>query len=126
MSSSEAIEQNKRLVAQLFDIINGVSLDAIDGIDGLVAEDYIQHQPRAEQGREGLRRFLRMIVPEPKELDPKNTLEVTLIGEGDLVVRKEMRTEGMLIDIFRIKDGMLQEHWDAFRFNPGVKRIPGF
>lgn len=126
MPSSETIEQNKRLVTRLFDIINGVSLDAINGIDELVAEDYIQHQPRAEQGREGLRRFLHVIIPEPKELDPKNTLEVTLIGEGDLVVRKEMRTEGMLIDIFRIKDGMLKEHWDAFRFNPDAKRIPGF
>jgi predicted SnoaL-like aldol condensation-catalyzing enzyme len=125
MSSVDTIEYNKQLVTRLFAIIFGTSLEAIDGIDELVAEDYIQHNPRAEQGREGLRKFCSFIIQNP-EIDPADTHSVTLIAEGDMVVRQEMRANGMLIDIFRVHDGKLQEHWDAFRFAPGAKIIPGF
>lgn len=125
-SSAAELERNKNLVKALFDIIFGTSLDDIATIDQLVAEDYIQHNPRGGQGREGLRKGLMEIVPEPKELPVSGTIWVNYIAENDYVVRQETRTEGMLIDIFRIENGMLQEHWDAFRFAPGAKRIPGF
>jgi predicted SnoaL-like aldol condensation-catalyzing enzyme len=125
MSSSHELENNKRLVRELFDIIYGTSIEAIDRIDALVAEDYVQHNPRAEQGREGLRRFLNIIVKSP-ELNPADTQSVTFIAERDMVVRQEMRKEGMLVDIFRVHNGKLQEHWDAFRFAPGARVIPGF
>lgn len=124
--SAAELERNKKLVKALFDIIFGTSLDDIAKIDQLVAEDYIQHNPRGGQGREGLRKGLMEIVPEPKELPTSGTIWVNYIAENDYVVRQEIRTEGMLIDIFRIENGMLQEHWDAFRFAPGAKRIPGF
>ena len=125
--NSSHIERNKDLVKSLFDIINGTSVERIAEIDNLVAEDYVQHNPRVPQGREGLREFLKFIVPlEPKEIDPAGCLSVTFIGEGDYVVRQEIRTNGMLVDIFRIQNGKLKEHWDAFRFAPGAKVIPGF
>lgn len=120
------LERNKDLVRALFAIINGTSLEDISKIDKLVAEDYFQHNPLAGQGRQGLRQFLFKIIPVPKPLPPSDFLSVNFIAEGDYVVRQEMRKNGMLIDVFRIKDGMLQEHWDAFRFAPDAKRIPGF
>jgi predicted SnoaL-like aldol condensation-catalyzing enzyme len=120
------LDKNKELVSRLFQIIYGTSLDDIDLIDEIVAEDYVQHNPRAHQGRSGLKEFMKVIVPEPKELDPKDTLSVTYIAEGSLVVRQEMRSNGMLIDIFRIENGLLKEHWDAFRFAPDAAIIPGF
>lgn len=124
--SSDPVERNKALVKSLFDIIYGTSLDQIGRINDLVAEDYIQHNPRVEQGREGLRKLLVQIVPEPKELKPADCRSITFIAEGDYVVRQEVRANGMLVDIFRVKDGKLQEHWDAFRFAPDARRIPGF
>lgn len=120
------LERNKAIVRAAFDIIYGTSVEDIAKIDELVAEDYIQHNPSIAQGREGLRRLLLAIVPGPKPLDPRDTLSVNLIAEGDMVVRQEMRKNGMLVDIFRIENGRLQEHWDAFRFTPGAERIPGF
>jgi predicted SnoaL-like aldol condensation-catalyzing enzyme len=45
-------------------------------------------------------------------LDSKQ-LRVNLIADGDWVVRQEVRTDWMLIDIFRIQDGWLMEHWDT-------------
>lgn len=123
---SDDLEMNKNLVMDLFNIIYGTSLDDINRIDDLVAIDYVQHNPRAQQGRSGLKELMKVIIPEPKELDPKDTINVTYIAEGDLVVRKEMRRNGMLVDIFRVEDGLLKEHWDAFRFAPGAAVIPGF
>lgn len=120
------LEHNKTLVRRLFKIIYGTSLADIQKIDGLVAVDYIQHNPRALPGREGLKTFMKIIVPEPKELDPKDTLRVQYIAECDLVVRQELRRNGMLVDIFRVENGLLKEHWDAFRFAPDAKVVPGF
>lgn len=120
------LERNKAIVRALFDIIYGTSVDDIAKIDELVAEDYIQHNPSIAQGRKGLRQLLVAIVPGPKPLDPRDTLSVNLIAEGDMVVRQEVRRNGMLVDIFRIENGRLQEHWDAFRFAPRAERIPGF
>lgn len=125
-AASADLERNKALVRSLFDIIYGSSPEGIDKINDLVAADYIQHNPSVGQGREGLRQLLLRIASGPKELDPKDTLSVNLIAQGDFVVRQEMRTNGMLVDIFRVQDGRLQEHWDAFRFAPGADRIPGF
>lgn len=123
--TDESAARNKAVVAGLFDIIYG-TVDDIDQLDDLVAEDYIQHHPLADQGREGLRAFLYKIVPEPKMLNPANILHVNLIADGDYVVRQELRTEGMLVDIFRMKDGLCQEHWDAYRPHEGTQRFPGF
>lgn len=49
-----------------------------------------------------------------------------IIGDGDLVVRQEIRTNGMLVDIFRVRDGRLAEHWDAWRPAKGYERPPSF
>lgn len=48
------------------------------------------------------------------------------IADGEFVVRQELRDHGMLVDIFRVRDGVLVEHWDAFRPDEGTERIPGF
>lgn len=120
-------ESNKKLVTDLFELIYHGKPADMPTLDRLVAADYIQHNPRAEPGREGLRKFLVFLMTQTeRELRPEDTISVTLIAEGDMVVRQEMRVNGMLIDIFRVQNGKLQEHWDAFRFAPGAKRIPGF
>lgn len=126
--SNEQLEKNKALVARFFREVPYGPGDNLHVIDELIAEDYVQHNPEAGQGREGVRHFFTNVIPVPlpEWLDEKGTLEVNLIAEGDFVVRQEIRTHGMLIDIFRVKDGMLKEHWDAFRPNPGTERPPSF
>jgi predicted SnoaL-like aldol condensation-catalyzing enzyme len=124
--SEDQLEENKRVVAQLFEVLYGEG-DDLDRIDELVAEDYIQHNPSADQGREGIKRFFTdVLVPLPYRHAPR---QVTMIAEGDYVVRQEIRDhqyKGMLIDIFRVKNGQLVEHWDAYRPDPGSVRMPGF
>jgi predicted SnoaL-like aldol condensation-catalyzing enzyme len=121
-----APEKNKQVVAKLFEVLYGVG-DDLDLLDELVAEDYIQHNPLAGQGREGVKRFFKeKLIPLPYRLEPR---EVNLIAESEFVVRQEIRAHrysGMLVDIFRVEDGLIREHWDAYRPDPGTERMPGF
>ena len=119
------LEANKQLVSRLFEVIYGTG-DNLQILDEVVAEDDVQHNPLAGEGREGLRQFFQRLVPLPDWLDSRGTVVVNLIAEGEFVVRQEIRTHGLLLDVFRVRDGLLREHWDAFRPDPGTERIPGF
>jgi predicted SnoaL-like aldol condensation-catalyzing enzyme len=118
-------EQNKKVVERLFEVIYGDGSNMAI-IEEIVPEGYIQHNPRAGQGRSGLVSFFQELVPLPEWLDASGTVEVNLIAEGDYVVRQEIRTHGLLLDVFRFEAGVVMEHWDAYRPDPGTQRIPGF
>jgi predicted SnoaL-like aldol condensation-catalyzing enzyme len=124
-------EKNKELVARFFrEFFTGQPDPNInhDALNELVHENYIQHNPLAGHGREGLRNFLVNVYPKmaSQALIDSKQLRVNLIADGDLVVRQEVRKDWMLIDIFRNQDGWLMEHWDAWRPEPGIERLPGF
>jgi predicted SnoaL-like aldol condensation-catalyzing enzyme len=118
-------ERNKQVVEEF---VREVPIARnLDALDRLVAEDYVQHNPHAGQGREGVRQFF---ATGHEALDvgfhTYPVLFVNLIAEGEFVVRQEMRTSGMLIDIWRVRDGMLQEHWDSWRGAEGFEALHGF
>src|SRR5260221_10253574 len=123
-------EENKAVVRQFFtEVINGGNLDRADG---LVTADYVepQHMPGAE-GRQGIavaKAFLSMM----RGVFPDYHFELEdLIAEGDKVVArltvsgshrgemmglaptgKRIQTSG--IEVFRVADGKLAEHWATF------------
>jgi len=97
-----------------------------DMVDQFVAENYINHNPAVEDGREGNRRFWAAFFSALPDLSA--TME-DLVISGDRVVGRfiyrgthtgalmgipasgnavEMRS----IDIWRVVDGMFVEHWD--------------
>lgn len=126
--TNEQIEANKALVERFFREIPYGPGDNLHLLDELLSEDYRQHNPEAGQGREGVRHFFTEVIPLPLtgDLAADGTLEVTIIGDGDRVVRQEVRTNGMLVDIFRVENGLLAEHWDAWRPAAGFERPPSF
>ena len=81
-----------------------------------VREDYIQHNPGVAKGRQGLMDGFR----EKFKAEPDFRLEIKLlIEEGDLVcvylknVDPEGNTKARVVDIYRLQDGKLAEHWDV-------------
>ena len=117
------LARNKQIVAEFFEIAHG-TVEGLEHLDRYVAEDYIQHNPNIEQGREGLRKFFTYILSLPPEerLDPAKEIEVNVIADGEFIARQAIREDGMLIDVFRVRGGLLVEHWDAFRSPPGGGR----
>lgn len=88
----------------------------IQAADKYVREDYIQHNPGVMQGRKGLQDAFR----EKFKSDPTFRLVIKmLIHEEDLIsvylkkVDEEGNTLARVVDLYRIQDGQLAEHWDV-------------
>jgi predicted SnoaL-like aldol condensation-catalyzing enzyme len=83
-----------------------------------LAKDYIQHNPHVASGREAFIKAFKNFYKDKKNL--KITTQIKrVIAEDDLVVlhikktdhAKDRGTAG--VDIFRVKDGKITEHWDV-------------
>lgn len=117
-------EQNKQLVARVIEeVFNAHDLDAIERY---YAEDYLDHNPQVPPGRTGYRAFFAPLLAAFP--DWRGTVH-DLIAEGDKVVARTAwqgthqgdllgipatgrQVDYTAIDIFRIADGRIAEHWD--------------
>jgi predicted SnoaL-like aldol condensation-catalyzing enzyme len=93
--------------------------------DRYLTERYVQHNPNAASGREGVVTFFTKVLKvEPKPIPEKMaTKVVSVVAEGDLVVvafvremkdaKDSTRTYTTTwFDMWRFKDGKADEHWD--------------
>ena len=83
-------------------------------VDRLYAPDYIQHNPNIPQGRNALKALVanlsQTVYYEPG----------LMVAEGDLVaihgrIRGWADAPQVVVDVFRIEDGKLAEHWDVLQ-----------
>lgn len=124
MSAAE-LEANKALVERFIrEVAIGGNLSAIDE---LVTEDYVQNPAGSGHGREAARRYFddfnRMLKA---GAGPKDVLEVSVVADGDFVVRQAVHRNGMLVEVFRLRDGRLAEQWSAWRPAEGFEPLAGF
>jgi predicted SnoaL-like aldol condensation-catalyzing enzyme len=113
------LEANKRVATEFYDA-------AINRKDFAAASQYLgsaykQHNPTAADGAEGLRAFIDFL----KMRFPNQRGEIKrVIAEGDLVVLHVHSTRGdgtpgrAIVDIFRIDNGKVVEHWDVIQDIP--------
>jgi predicted SnoaL-like aldol condensation-catalyzing enzyme len=110
------LEANKDLVRHFYDAFYGARATGdVDVIDQFVAADYVQHEPGVPPGRDGL----KQLILNAAGRSPKAPALLHLVAEGDVVVAHQvvpgsdptgpLAAEG--VDIFRIADGLLVEHW---------------
>jgi predicted SnoaL-like aldol condensation-catalyzing enzyme len=116
MSRTPSEEANLRLVLEMFEaVLNPMDSGAVDRF---ISPDYIQHNQLAEPGREGLKRFLDTIRAETPQAvhDVKRAF---VDGDHVTVHYHVRRWPGDLgwavIDIFRVADGLIAEHWDVMQ-----------
>ena len=83
-------------------------------VERLYAPDYVQHNPNIPQGRDALRALV-------DELSEEVYYEPGLIvAEGDFVaIHGRIRGWGsvpqVVVDLFRVEEGKLAEHWDVLQ-----------
>lgn len=115
MTEYTITESNKTLVTQFVsEIWNGRKFDKLAEY---VSEDYQQHNPNLPDGRAALDGFLRGFYAENM---PNGEFTIArVIAEGDLVVThclfrlNEDDAGTVVVDIYRVGDGKLIEHWDV-------------
>jgi len=119
MSDLAREEANRRLVSDVYQYVLG-PLDA-SRVDEFFAPDYIQHNPMAKTGADGLKAFLTWA----RANSPLAEHHVKRIfADGDHVIAHVhvIINPGELglavIDIFRIQNGLVAEHWDAAQAIP--------
>ena len=118
MSTEQA---NKEIVVEAYQRTFG-DLD-VAAIDEFFSEDFKQHNPTIADGPEGVKALVRMLSSQGVS---KQKIEFKhVVAEGDVVIlhtRYEMAgAEWRFIDIYRVENGRLAEHWDAMMQMPEVR-----
>ena len=119
-------ERNKQVIRDLYEEV--FCRHNLNAVDRFIHDDYIQHNPHAAQGKAGFVEFHKIFfqaIP-----DARATINM-MVAEWDLVFVYSTYTgthagDGLLgfphtgnhvkydvVDMFRIRDGKLCEHWDV-------------
>lgn len=107
-------EANKKVVVDFYEkAINQKDFEAASKYFG---NRYVQHNPGAADGPEGLKAFLGFL----KEKFPQSRSEIKRVfADGDYVILhvhavREPGTRGSaIVDIFKLEGGKIVEHWDV-------------
>ena len=130
---------NKELIEPLINVVfNNHDLSILDEI---MRDDYIQHNEEAAQGKAG---FIEFFTQTFKAIPDFKYHTLKIVADGDIVMTFNRNTgthiggewigqppsgnnlDFDVVDIFRIEDGLIAEHWDVadtYRLFKQVGRI---
>jgi predicted SnoaL-like aldol condensation-catalyzing enzyme len=116
----ELTQANKALVTKAYQELFGDH--DLTALDRYWADEYIQHNPSMTDGREAVKTFLQGLG-----IDSWPTRQVKferVIAEGDLVMLQTAQPASdtspgtVIVDIFRVENGKIAEHWDVIQQIP--------
>ena len=107
-------EANRKAVLEFYE--KGLNQKDADGAIAYMGDRYVQHNPNAADGPEGFRKFIGFL----REKFPNSRSEIKRsFVDGDYVILhvhavREPGTRGnAIIDIFKLENGKIVEHWDV-------------
>jgi len=107
-------EANKKVVVEFYE--KGLNQKDFEAAAKYFGPRYTQHNPNAPDGPEGFKTFLQFL----KEKFPNSRSEIKRVfADGDYVILhvhaiREPGTRGnAIIDIFKLENGKIVEHWDV-------------
>jgi predicted SnoaL-like aldol condensation-catalyzing enzyme len=113
-ADNQQMEENKKTVRALYEAV--LNKKDFDEASKYLGSKYIQHNPNAADGPDGLKGFIGFL----KDKFPNNRSEIKRIfADGDYVIVhvhavREPGTRGnAIIDIFKLENGKVVEHWDV-------------
>ena len=118
-AADATLEANKKTVVEFYDAaLNRKDFEAASRFFG---PRYVQHNPNAPDGIEGFKAFLGFL----REKFPESRSEIKRVwAEGDYVILHvhAVRTPGArgsaIVDVFKLENGMIVEHWDVIQEIP--------
>ena len=107
-------EANRKAVLEFYE--KGINQKDADAAIAYMGNRYVQHNPNAADGPEGFRKFIAFL----REKFPNSRSEIKRsFVDGDYVIVhvhavREPGTRGVaIIDIFKLENGKIVEHWDV-------------
>jgi predicted SnoaL-like aldol condensation-catalyzing enzyme len=118
-SNTPREEAHKKIVLDLYD--KALNQHDFEAASKHLGPYYKQHNPMAEDGAEGLKKFIEW----RKQKFPKARSEIKRVfADGDYVILhvhsvREPGERGVaIVDIFRLENGKVVEHWDVIQAIP--------
>ena len=112
-------EANKKMVVEFYE--KAINEKDFDAASIYLGSRYTQHNPGGVDGPEGLKGFLQFL----KKTFPQSRSEIKRVfADGDYVILhshsvREPDTPGRaVVDIFKLEDGKIVEHWDVLQVIP--------
>jgi len=113
-ADTRQMEENKKTVTAFYDA--AINQKDFDAAAKFLGPRYVQHNPRAADGPDGLKAFLGVL----REKFPDYHSEIKRVfADGDYVILHvhNVPTPGArgaaIVDIFKLEDGKIVEHWDV-------------
>lgn len=112
-------EANKKTVVEFYE--KGLNQKDFEAASKYFGSRYVQHNPNAADGIEGFKGFVGFL----REKFPDSHSEIKKVfADGDYVILhvhavREKGTRGSaIIDIFKLENGKIVEHWDVTQAIP--------
>jgi predicted SnoaL-like aldol condensation-catalyzing enzyme len=113
-ADAQQMEANKKAVTAFYDA--AINQKDFEAAAKFIGPHYVQHNPRAADGPEGLKAFLALL----REKFPDYHSEIKRVfAEGDYVILHVHNVPmpgargAAIVDIFKLEDGKVVEHWDV-------------
>jgi len=113
-AAQSAQEANKKIVVEFYE--KAINQKDFEAASKYLGPRYTQHNPNAPDGPEGLKTFLGFL----REKFPNSKSEIKRVfAEGDYVilhvhaVREPGQRGSAIVDIFKLENGKVVEHWDV-------------
>lgn len=109
-------EANRALVVAFYDRVFNRH-EVVEGAK-VLTDGYVQHNPRVPDGKEP---FVRFFVERFVKFPEARSRIARSVAQGDLVWLHVHSTDNpqdrgrAIVDIFRVKDGRIVEHWDVIQ-----------
>ncbi len=113
-ADARQMEDNKKAVVEFYDL--AINQKNFDAAAKFIGPRYVQHNPNAADGPEGLQKFLAFL----REKFPDYHSDIKRVfADGDYVILHvhNVPTPGArgnaIVDIFKLENGKVVEHWDV-------------